>query len=121
MLEKIYHYKSVIQELRCGVLGKYIDCFATYFYELGYARKNLPDHFAVIRSLSQWLTKRKLSLIDLDDEQLARFAKFREKQTTRFLQRGDGSTLRLFIDYLRREKAIPQSLPVKPKINLLKI
>jgi site-specific recombinase XerD len=115
MLEKIYHYKSVIQELRCGVLDKYIDYFAAYYYELGYARKCLAHRFAVIRSLSQWLTKRSLRLADLDEEQLVQFAKFRKKQTTRFLRRGDRTILSLLINYLRREKAIPLSHPVKPE------
>lgn len=117
MLEKIYHYKSVIQELRCGMLGKYIDYFAAYYYELGYARKCLAYRFAVIRSLSQWLTKRSLRLADLDEEQLAQFAKLRERQTTRFLLRGDRTILSLLIDYLRREKAIPQPHPTKPENN----
>jgi len=115
MLEKIYHYKSVIQELRRGVLGKHIDCFATYFYELGYARKCLPHRFAVIRSLSQWLTKKNISLVGLGEVQLAQFAKFRGKQTTRFLRRGDRTILSLLINYLRHEKAIPQPHPVKPE------
>ncbi len=117
MLEKIYHYKSVIQELRHGVLGKHIDGFASYFYELGYARKCLSLRFAVIRSLSQWLTKKNLGLVDLDEEQLAQFAKFREKQTTRFLLRGDRTTLSLLINYLRSEKVIPQPQPVKTGNN----
>ena len=115
MLEKIYHYKSIIQELRYGTLGKHIDGFASYFYELGYARKWLAHRFAVIRSLSQWLTKRSLELVDLDEEQLAQFAKFRKKQTTRFLLRGDVTTLSLLVNYLRCEKVIPQPYPVKPE------
>jgi len=120
MLEKIYRNKSLIQELRNGLLGDYIDYFATYLYELGYALKCLPNRFAVISSLSQWLTKRNISLVDLDEKQLAHFTRFRKRQTGRFSQRGDQHILNLFIDYLHREKVIPKPLPVKPENNPVK-
>jgi len=64
MLEKIYHSKSIINELRQGILGQYVDNFADYFQEIGYSKKTYAKRFAVISSLSQWLTKKKaVSLI----------------------------------------------------------
>ena len=57
MLEEIYHDKLVIQELRQGVLGKYIDDFALYLHELGYSKKQLQPRLTVIRKLSIWLRK----------------------------------------------------------------
>ena len=59
MLEKIYCDNSVIQELRYGPLGNYIDNFATYLEGLGYKRNGLQSHLVVVRGLSQWLTKKK--------------------------------------------------------------
>jgi hypothetical protein len=59
MLEKIYYWNSVIQELRCGPLGSHIDDFATYLLEVGYMHDSLQSRLAVVRSLSQWLSKKK--------------------------------------------------------------
>ena len=59
MLEKIYYHNSVIKELRCGPLGNYIDDFVVYLQEFGYARDKLQSRLAVVRSLSQWLSKKK--------------------------------------------------------------
>ncbi len=59
MLEKIYCDNAVIEELRGGPLGNYIDDFTVYLQELGYARDKLQSRLAVVRSLSQWLTKKK--------------------------------------------------------------
>ncbi len=58
VLEKIYHDKLVIQELRQSVLGKYIDDFSLYLQELGYSKKQFQSRLTVIRKLSTWLTKK---------------------------------------------------------------
>jgi len=114
MLEKIYSYKRIVQELHQGVLGKYIDDFALYLQELGYFKNQLRARLTVIRSMSKWLTKNKISLFDLSDERLSHFIKIRKRETKRFLQRGNGKTLSYFVDYLRSKNVIPQSAPAIP-------
>jgi site-specific recombinase XerD len=115
MLEKIYHDKLAIQELRQGVLGKYVDDFALYLHELGYSKKQLRFRLAVIRRLSAWLTKNNVSLFDLNEDQLNQFIKIRAKQSKTFLQHGHRKILSFFINYLRLKKIIPQSIPVIPE------
>jgi site-specific recombinase XerD len=114
MLEKIYHDKLVIQELRQSVLGKYIDDFALYLQELGYSKKQLLSRLTVIRKLSAWLIKNNISLFDLNNERLNQFIKIRAKQSKTFLRHGDRKALNYFIDYLRLKKVIPQLIPVMP-------
>lgn len=60
MLEKIYHNKAIIHELRQGIFGKYIDGFSVYLQELRYSKKNRVGRFTIVRSFSQWLTKKKV-------------------------------------------------------------
>ncbi|MBS0349757.1 MAG: tyrosine-type recombinase/integrase [Proteobacteria bacterium] len=115
VLEKIYHDKLVIQELRQSVLGKYIDDFALYLQELGYSKKKFRSRLTVIRKLSTWLTKNSIGLYDLNQEKINQFIKLRARQSTAYLKRGDRKTLSYFIDYLRRKKIIPQLIPATPE------
>ena len=115
VLEKIYHDNLVIQELRQSVLGKYIDDFALYLQELGYAKKQFRSRLTVIRKLNTWLTKNNISLYDLNQEKLNQFIKLRASQSTTFLRHGDRKIISYFIDYLRLKKVIPQSIPVIPE------
>ena len=115
MLEAIYHDKLAIQELRQGVLGKYIDDFALYLHELGYSKKQLQPRLTVIRKLSIWLRKNNIDLFDLNENQLNRFVKVRARQSTTFLRCGHRKTLGYFIDYIRLKKVIPPSIPVIPE------
>jgi len=115
MLEKIYRNKLIIQELRQGVIGKYIDDFALHLQELGYSKKQLRFYLVVIRKLSQWLMKNTIDLFDLNEERLNYFVRIRKKQTKSFVQRGNQKMLRFFVDYLRSKKVIPLSLPLIPE------
>ena len=117
MLEKIYHDKLVIQELRQGVLGKYIDDFALYLHELGYSKKRLRFQLTVIRKLSTWLAKNNISLFDLNEDKLNRFIKIRAKQSKKFLQYGHRKTLSFLTDYLRFKNVIPPSISITVSEN----
>jgi site-specific recombinase XerD len=112
MLEKIYRNKLNIQELRQGVLGKYIDDFALHLKEFGYSKKQLRFHLIVIRKLNTWLMKNNIDLFDFNEERLNHFIRIRKKQTKNFLQRGNQTMLMFFVDYLRSKKVIPPSLPL---------
>ena len=109
MLEKIYYNKLIVQKLRQGKLGKYIDDFALSLQEREYSRKQFQAHLTVIRKLSQWLTKNNINLSDLNEERINHFIKIRKRQTSKV---GDITMLNNFIDYLRSKKAIPPPVPI---------
>lgn len=108
MLEQIFKSQSVIQKLRCGILGKYIDDFATFFIAQGYSQKTFRTRFGLISKLNIWLQTQQLKLNELNEQKINEFIEYRRKTTRNFTRKGDGKTLHILIEYLHSQSVIPE-------------
>jgi len=81
MLEQIYRSKPFIKKLRDGVLGQYVDLFATFLIRQGYLLRTLRCRFAVIRDLSNWLDDQELCLSELSEQRVGKFIEYREERS----------------------------------------
>lgn len=115
MLEQIFKSQATIQKLREGILGKYIDAFATYFVEQGYSQKTLRYRFGLVSKLNIWLQVHKLKLNNFNEQQISQFIQYRKKTTANFIRKGDGKTLQLLVEFLRNKGVIPEQKILAPE------
>jgi len=103
-----------------GLLAVHVAGFRGALAGRGYSPRTARDHGYVLAQLSRWLAAEQLSPAQLTEPVLERFAEARrQKGYRRWRSR---RSLRLLVDYLRREGAIPaagQSAPDGPLEMLL--
>lgn len=118
MLEEIYRSEPFIKKLRDGVLGQYVDPFATFLVRHGYLQRTLRCRLAVVCDLGNWLDDQGLCLSEFNEQRVGRFIEYREERSggrANYIRRGDGKTLSLLVDWLRSMQVIPKPLPLLPE------
>lgn len=111
MIELFYSDRRFIQRVRGSVLGPYIDALAAQLLEQSYGRDTALHKLGLVVDLGRWLEREHHPLRKLNEPRVEAFLRSRSRHAV--IQRGDGRTLRLFIDQLRERGAIP--LPSKPR------
>jgi site-specific recombinase XerD len=104
MIDQFYSPGMKLGHLRCGPIAAHIDGFAGYLSSQGYATQTARLKIRLSADLSTWLSRRHLSIEDVEEEQVDAFLKTRKKEL--LLRRGDGRTLTQLLHYLRRVGAI---------------
>lgn len=92
-----------------GPLACHIPPFVSLLYEQGYASTSLRGKVTVIRNFSRWIEKRQLKICELDERSISVF--FKEHPRAGYVQRGDLSTLRSLLEWLRDVGITRKSLP----------
>jgi len=93
-----------------GPLGKYVESFEKEFWEKGYPQYLAHDRVRIVWYLNEWLSRKSLSLRAINNITVDRF--FRYYQKIHRCNRGYGSTLKLFLDWLYKSKVIPPPIPI---------
>lgn len=94
-----------LERLRSGPLGIYIDQYAAQLHEAAFARGTGKHKVRLIASLSSWLTVRRLTAVDLDEERCLQFLRHRAR--TRIPNEKDRVALRELLAMLRMQGATP--------------
>ena len=74
MLSKYFHAASRIREIRSSPAGAFIEGFAEALVQRGYAEITARKHIRSAEHIVRWASRRSLSISDLDDGALGRFA-----------------------------------------------
>ena len=87
------------QNLKFGPLSCHIPAFTSSLYEQGYASTSIHVKMMVVRNFSRWIKKRQLMICELDQWAISDF--FEEHPRAGYVRRGDLSTLRSLLEWLR--------------------
>lgn len=109
MVNQFYSNPRTLQRIHEGPLGAYMDMFATYLHENGFARSSGRYRITVIAKLSRWLEQRKLGIGDLNEKRVNEFILGRKRSGR--LRHGDAATLYRLLEQLRRIGAIGAPAP----------
>jgi site-specific recombinase XerD len=104
MIDQFYSPRVKLGHFCCGPLAAHINGFAGYLSSQGYATQTAHLKIRLSADLSTWLSRRHLSIEEVEEEQVDAFLKTRAKELR--LRRGDGRTLTQLLHYLRRVGAI---------------
>jgi site-specific recombinase XerD len=99
MLEKFLADPVVIERRRAGILGPCLDSFIAASSELGYARTTVREQLRVLGDLEQWLKRRQLRLVAVNEQVLKQFLARRRRQGR--LRRSAPRTVHQFLEHLR--------------------
>jgi site-specific recombinase XerD len=91
---------KVWQHLHVGPLSPYVDAFAQYLLEQGYATSSAYDKLHVVAKLSRWLEEHDLSVKALNEQHIAAFLHQLHRRQQR-AQRGDLTTVQALLQQLR--------------------
>ena len=97
------------QNLKFGPLSCHIPAFTSSLYEQGYASTSIHVKMMVVRNFSRWIKKRQLMICELDQWAISDF--FEEHPRAGYVRRGDLSTLRSLLEWLRDAGITPKLLP----------
>lgn len=98
------------QRLHVGPLSPYIDAFAQHLLAQGYATYTVISKLRVMAKLSRWLERQRLGLEALAEQQITRFLHELHQRERRTYQ-GDPTTLRVFVEQLRRRGVLAAPAP----------
>ena len=74
MLDRFYRRPKVLQRLRSGPLGPYMDSVAAQLLEMGFTRQNSGAHqIRLLAELNRWLEVHGLGAGDLEEERIRQF------------------------------------------------
>ncbi len=105
MLDRFYSDRRVLQRLRGGPLGPFMDSFATLLLEQGFARETGQHQLRLIGALSLWLEPLALGVKDLDEQRIGEFLKQLAQQ--RVWIRHTRAVLFLLLGHLRVAGILP--------------
>jgi site-specific recombinase XerD len=98
------------QRLHVGPFSPYIDAFAQHLLEQGYATYTVISKLRVVTKLSRWLEQQRLGFEALAEQQITRFLHELHQRERRTYQ-GDPTTLRVFVEQLRRHGVLAVPAP----------
>jgi len=113
MTDQFYTDQRVSDRLHGGPLGPYIDAFAGWLSEQGYAKFTITYGLRLVGALSCWMQVRGLSVSDLDEKATTGF--LRDRRSERRIQLADIPKLNLLLKHLRQSHVIP--VPVAKEEN----
>ena len=99
MLKEFLERLAADKRSRGNPLGPHLSPFAASLVEDGYAGATTQAKLWLLCDFGQWLARRELSVMVLDERLVEKFINNRRQKGR--LQRGDGETLRQFLKHLR--------------------
>lgn len=101
MLDDFIENRETVWRLRSGLIGPHLDGFAADRAQCGYATTTVRSQLTLLGHFSEWLTRRRSGLHELNEELVGRFVNDRKRHGQ--LHRGNRATLHQFLTYLRAE------------------
>jgi len=108
MIDRFYPQPEELQHVRVGPLGPHIDGFATLVSRQGYCHQNGWQKIRLVADLSQWLTRRRIELTELNERQAVVFLEARWKRVLH--HSGEQATITLLLRHLRQAAVIPPAV-----------
>lgn len=105
MTDQFHTDQQVLDRLHEGPLGPFIDGFAAWLSDQGYAKLTITYGLRLIGALSCWMQLQGLSVRGLDEKVTADF--LRDRQSARRIQLADIPKLNLLLKHLRLLHVIP--------------
>ena len=119
MLEEFLERLAADRRSRGNPLGPHLSPFAASLVEDGYAGATTQAKLWLLCDFGQWLARRELSVMVLDERLVEKFINNRRQKGR--LQRGDGETLRQFLKHLRGRHIAPEPHPIRDGSRLAQI
>lgn len=101
---------DTVQGPRSRLADSHLDSFAAYLVTCGYAATTVRSQVRLLGHFSQWLTRRRCGIRELNEELIDTFVKDC-KQRGR-LHRGHAATFHQFLSYLRARGHVAPPVPV---------
>ena len=119
MLEEFLERLAADKRSQGNPLVSHLSPFAASLAEDGYADATMQAKLFLLRDFGQWLARRELSVMGLDERLVEKFINNRRQKGR--LQRGDGETLRQFLKHLRGRHIAPEPHPIRDGSPLAQI
>jgi site-specific recombinase XerD len=101
--------QAAAERLRSYVLGSHLDMFYEGLVGLGYSRATIRHKLWVISGLARWMTKKRLTVLDLDESRVDKFLDARRRRGRGC--RGFRLTALRLLDQLRSSGVLPRPQP----------
>jgi site-specific recombinase XerD len=88
-----------------GLLDTYVESFLSHLRAAGYAERTVRKKRLIADSFVRWTRRKKFAVEDLGDAHVTAFTK-RSPRRRKVRVRSELAVLRLFLEYLRREKQV---------------
>ena len=98
-----------------GPLAAYIDPFAKWASEQGYAFCSLRRQVLLAACFSRWLGQKDVRMQSVSSEQAVQYLRYRARRVQ--IHKGDTAALRYLIEFLNREGVIPVEETAEPRPN----
>jgi site-specific recombinase XerD len=110
-MKRLFIYPKVIQRMREGPIGAYIDLYVNYLIKYGFSKKTSCRRVRLIADFSRWLERKAISIHDLDEQIIDTYLRYRK--LTSYINDSDKSALRRLLRLLREidvidKKAVPK-------------
>jgi site-specific recombinase XerD len=116
MLDYWFTFRSAIKRHRDGLLGPYVDAFATRLREEGYARGTAQYQIQLISAFGRWLSRRGLKICSLHDEIIEKFLRYRWRRGQ--WVSGDRAPLMRLLRQLQSDGLVPTRRPAAVESHL---
>jgi site-specific recombinase XerD len=110
MLDQVFANRDTDQGVRSGGIGSHVDAFAAHLATCGYAATTIRSQRRLLGHFSQWLTRRRCDIHELNDELIDTFVNQRKRRGR--LHRGHATTLHRFLSHLRARGEAASPAPV---------
>jgi site-specific recombinase XerD len=111
MLEEFFVVSAAAERLRSCFFGAHLDGLCSSLRALGYPRLTIRAKLCSIARLGDWMTKKRLGVIDLDEPRVDDFLVVERRRGRR--RRGGRVTLLHLLAYLRDAEVVPMPRPVR--------
>lgn len=105
----------VLSQVPTGPLAEYLSAFADVLNEKGYARYTIHRQVMLAACFSHWLQKACVTRQHVTSEHTRQYLRYRYRR--RRASEGDCAALDHFIEFLRRQAAIPAAKPSPRKLT----
>jgi hypothetical protein len=119
MLEEFLERLASDKRSQDNPLVPHLSPFAASLAENGYADVTTQAKLSSLSDFGEWLARRELSIMVLDERLVERFINNRRQKGR--LQKGDGETLRQFLKHLRGCHIAPEPQPIRDGSALAEI
>jgi len=110
MLDHVIANRDTAQGPRSGVIGSHVDSFAAHLATCGYAATTVRSQLRLLGHFSEWLTRRRCDIRELNDELVGTFVKDCKRRGR--LRRGHAATLHQFLTHLRARGEVASPAPM---------
>jgi len=102
----IFKDPETLKRMCEGPLGPYVDSYAAYMHQQGYAPPTAESQIRLVADFSRWLAKRQITPREVTTDHCQRYLRFRARH--RRPKSDDHAALKRLLNLLLRERVIPE-------------